>query len=236
MRPPVPFANGLFLGAEDRRIWPIASDWYVSRQVAATSGFRSSREHPAETAERFAVESLGWARNDVGSLVLDGRGGWWDTVVAVWNERLAIEGLRPPLTVVTVAREVICLLSSQRGCNGLTPTRHWTVVSVDCALVELDQGRTGFDGGDLQIGASFAGNPGGRHLEIEVSDGAAGDEPPRWLRLEESITDPGRSLSVWGLDRTGWVTALVSLVDDATGRRLAADAFPWWIPIPEAAS
>jgi hypothetical protein len=32
------------------------------------------------------------------------------------------------------------------------------------------------------------------------------------------------------------VTALVSLVDDATGLRLAADAFPMWISIPEAAS
>jgi hypothetical protein len=208
----------------------------VSRQVAVTSGFRSSREHPAETAERFAVESLGWARNDVGSLVLDGWGGWGNTVVAVWNERLAIEGLRSPLTVVTVAREVICVSSTQRGCHGWSPTRHWTVVSVDSALVDLDQGLTGFDGGDLRIGASFAGNPGGRHLEIEVSDGAAGDEPPRWLRLEEWSTDPGRSLSVWGLDRTGWITALVSLVDDATGMRLAADAFPWWISIPEDAS
>ena len=214
-----------------RRIWPLASNWYVSRRVAAASGSRSWRETPGGTAERFAVEALGWAPEDVASLVVDG---WDSTVVAVWNERLPDTGRQPPLTLVTVESEVICIStpSPSTDCSGWNRTGHFTVVSADSALLELDHAAAEFGRGSLRIGVSFDGASGTRHLEPELSDGAAGTGQAPWIRLERSSAEPGYAFSRWSVHGEGWITALVYLVDDATGVTLAADAFP--IEIPDA--
>jgi hypothetical protein len=206
----------------NRRIWPVASDWYVSPEVASASGSGPWRASATETVERFAVEVLGWAHEDVGTLMLDG---WNDPVVGMWNERVADGERRPHLHLVKVFPGVVCISGTRFGCNGFNPSDSWTVASLDGALVELEQARMIADG-SLLIEVSFAGETDSRHLELQLSDGAAGAGPSGWIRLEGSSEDPGRSLSVWSIDGSGWITALVSVVDDATGIRLAADAFP----------
>ena len=129
------------------------------------------------------------------------------TVVAVWNERMTDRGRQPPLTLVTVSNEVICTTNDAPhpfGCHGFTPTGYWTVASADSALAELDQAQARFDGNLLRVPVSIAGGLGSRHLEVELSDGAAGTDQARWIRLERSSTDTGGSLSVWSVDGRGW--------------------------------
>jgi hypothetical protein len=208
-----------------RRIWPVASSWYVTQEVADSSGFRSSRDSLTGAAERFTVEVLGWAPEDVGRLVLDR---WFETVVAVWNERLTDAEGRPHLTLVTLERETVCLTGLP--CHGFLPTRYWTVVSVDSPLVEPQEALTGVVEGSLRIGATFAGEATHGHLEFQLAEGAAGISQAPWVRLERSSLDSGLWVSVWGVDGAGWLTAVVAVVDDATGIRLAADAFPMWVP------
>lgn len=212
---------------DDRRIWPVASIWYVTPEVAEASPFRPSRSSATGAAERFAVEVLGWDPEDVSSHVLDG---WDSTVVAVWNERMANGDRQPPLTLVTVAQEVKCISNSANRCHGWNSTGYWTVASADSALAELDLARARFDGELLRIPVSSVGGLGSRHLELELSDGVVGTGQAPWIRPVQSRVNQRRSLSVWSVVGDGWVTALVSVVDDATGTRMAVDAFPILIP------
>ena len=159
--------------------------------------------------------------------------GWDGTVVAVWNESTN-GGQQPPLTLVAVSNEVICTTRNDAPyptrCHGWNPTGYWTVASADSPLVELDLAQARFDGDLLRLLVSIVDGPGSRHLQVELSHGAAGTGQARWIRLERSNGDQRRSLSIWSVDGDGWATALVSAVDDATGIRLAADAFPILIP------
>jgi hypothetical protein len=215
---------------DDRRIWPLASHWYVGRQTAKASPYRSSRTSSTDTAERFAVEVLGWDADDVASFTVDG---WDSTVVAVWNERMEQGRHQPALTLVTVAYEEICTTSDEpypTHCHGSTVTGYWTVASADSALVALEPARVRFGGDLLRVPVSIVGGLGSRHVELELSDGAAGTGPAGWIRLEWSRANQGRILGAWSVEGHGWVTVLASIVDDDTGIRLAVDAVPILIP------
>jgi hypothetical protein len=203
----------------------------VGRPIAKTSPFRSSRASSTGTAERFAVEILGWDADDVASFTVDG---WDSTVVAVWNERMVEGGHQPALTLVTVAYEEICTTSDEpypTGCHGSNPTGYWTVASADSALVELDPARLRFGGDSLRVPVPIPGGLGSRHVEVELSDGAAGSGQARWIRFETSgAIGGGPPFRMWSVEGHGWVTVLASIMDDATGIRLAVDAFPILIP------